>query len=71
LPVPCETEVAHEGIRLTPGPHRQRGAGEGVHIVGLSILSGSHMLLVKEVLPRMREQGIGDIPVVIGRRMSS
>ena len=37
-----------------------------MHIVGLSILSGSHMPLVKEVLRRMRELGIGEIPVVVG-----
>jgi (2R)-ethylmalonyl-CoA mutase len=37
-----------------------------VHIVGLSILSGSHMPLVKEILKRMRELGIGDVPLVVG-----
>lgn len=39
---------------------------EGVHIVGLSVLSGSRIPLVKEILRRLREQGTGEIPVVVG-----
>jgi (2R)-ethylmalonyl-CoA mutase len=59
-------EVVYEGIRLTPARIANAALEEGVHIVGLSILSGSHMPLVKEVLKRMREQGLGDVPVVVG-----
>jgi (2R)-ethylmalonyl-CoA mutase len=59
-------EVVYEGIRLTPARIANTALEEGVHIVGLSILSGSHMPLVKEVLRRMRELGIGEIPVVVG-----
>ncbi len=59
-------EVVYEGIRLTPARIANAALEEGVHLVGLSILSGSHMPLVKEVLRRMREQGIGDVPVVVG-----
>jgi (2R)-ethylmalonyl-CoA mutase len=59
-------EVVYEGIRLTPARIANTALEEGVHLVGLSILSGSHMPLVKEVLRRMREQGIGDVPVVVG-----
>jgi (2R)-ethylmalonyl-CoA mutase len=59
-------EVVYEGIRLTPARIANAALEEGVHIVGLSILSGSHMPLVKEVLRRLREQGIGEIPVVVG-----
>ncbi len=59
-------EVVYEGIRLTPARIANAALEEGVHIVGLSILSGSHMPLVKEVLRRMRELGIGEIPVVVG-----
>ena len=59
-------EVVYEGIRLTPARIANAALEEGVHIVGLSILSGSHMPLVKEVLRRMREIGIGEIPVVVG-----
>ena len=47
--------MVHEGIRLTPARIANAALEEGVHIVGLSILSGSHMPLVKEVLRRMRE----------------
>ena len=59
-------EVVYEGIRLTPARIANAALEEGVHIVGLSILSGSHMPLVKEVLRKMRELGIGEIPVVVG-----
>jgi (2R)-ethylmalonyl-CoA mutase len=59
-------EVVYEGIRLTPARIVATALEEGVHVVGLSILSGSHMPLVIEVLERMRRAGIGDIPVVVG-----
>ena len=39
---------------------------ESVHVVGLSILSGSHVPLVRDVMDRMRKEGLGDIPVVVG-----
>lgn len=59
-------EVVYEGIRLTPAQIVNAALEEGVHAVGLSILSGSHVPLVKDVLSRMNEAGIGDIPVVVG-----
>ncbi|MBF0327306.1 MAG: protein meaA [Alphaproteobacteria bacterium] len=59
-------EVVYEGIRLTPAQIVNAALEEGVHVVGLSILSGSHIPLVTEVLDRMRAAGIGDIPVVAG-----
>jgi len=59
-------EVVYEGIRLTPAQIVNAALEEGVHAVGLSILSGSHVPLVKDVLARMSEAGIGDIPVVVG-----
>jgi (2R)-ethylmalonyl-CoA mutase len=59
-------EVVYEGIRLTPARIANAALEEGVHLVGLSILSGSHMSLVKETLRRMREVGVGDVPVVVG-----
>jgi (2R)-ethylmalonyl-CoA mutase len=62
----CGIEVVYEGIRLTPARIANAALEEGVHIVGLSILSGSHMPLVKEILKRMRELGIGDVPLVVG-----
>jgi (2R)-ethylmalonyl-CoA mutase len=59
-------EVAYQGIRLTPGQIAAAAVEEGVHCVGLSILSGSHRELVPEVLRLMREAGVGDVPVVVG-----
>ena len=59
-------EVVYEGIRLTPAQIVNAALEEGVQVVGLSILSGSHVPLVTEVLERMRAAGLGDIPVVAG-----
>ncbi|KAF0119343.1 MAG: (2R)-ethylmalonyl-CoA mutase [Rhodospirillaceae bacterium] len=59
-------EVVYEGIRLTPAQIVNAALEEGVHIVGLSILSGSHVPLVTEVMDRMRAAGLGHIPVVVG-----
>jgi len=59
-------EVVYEGIRLTTAQIVNAALEEGVHVVGLSILSGSHVPLVLDVLDRMRAADIGDIPVIIG-----
>ncbi|MFZ5834742.1 MAG: methylmalonyl-CoA mutase family protein [Pseudomonadota bacterium] len=59
-------EVVYEGIRLTTAQIVNAALEEGVHVVGLSILSGSHVPLVLDVLERMRAAGLGDIPVIIG-----
>ena len=59
-------EVVYEGIRLSPARIVGTALEESCHVVGLSILSGSHLPLVKEVTERMRQAGIGDIPVVVG-----
>ncbi|MCA1939941.1 MAG: protein meaA [Caenispirillum bisanense] len=59
-------EVVYEGIRLTPAQIVNAALEEGVHVVGLSILSGSHVTLVTDVMDRMRQAGLGDIPVVVG-----
>jgi (2R)-ethylmalonyl-CoA mutase len=59
-------EVVYEGIRLTPAEIVNAALEEGVHCVGLSILSGSHVPLVRDVLARMRAEGLHDIPVVVG-----
>jgi (2R)-ethylmalonyl-CoA mutase len=59
-------EVVYEGIRLTPAQIVNAALEEGVHVIGLSILSGSHVPLVGEVLERMRKAGIGQVPVVVG-----
>ena len=59
-------EVVYEGIRLTPDEIVQAALQEGVHVVGLSILSGSHVTLVADVVGKMQTAGIGDVPVVVG-----
>jgi len=59
-------EVIYQGIRLTPTQIVTAAVEEDVHLVGLSILSGSHMELVPDVLAKMRDAGIGDVPVVVG-----
>lgn len=59
-------EVVYQGIRLTPGQIVAAAVAEDVHLVGLSILSGSHMELVPEVLRGLREAGAGDVPVIVG-----
>jgi len=59
-------EVVYEGIRLTPLEIVTAALEEGVHVVGLSVLSGSHVPLVTEVIARMKESGLDDVPVVIG-----
>ncbi len=59
-------EVIYQGIRLTPGQIVSAAVEEDVHVVGLSILSGSHMEMVPDVLEGMTEAGIADVPVVVG-----
>jgi ethylmalonyl-CoA mutase len=58
-------DVVYEGIRLTPARIARAAVDEGVHVVGLSILSGSHAQLIPEVLRELEEAG-ADVPVVVG-----
>ncbi|MEM7568881.1 MAG: protein meaA [Pseudomonadota bacterium] len=62
----CGMDVVYEGIRLTPEEIVNAALEESVHVVGLSILSGSHVPLVADVMERMRAAGLGHIPVIIG-----
>ncbi len=59
-------EVIYQGIRLTPQQIAESALQEGVHLVGLSILSGSHLELIPEVIRLMKEKGLGKVPVVVG-----
>ncbi len=59
-------EVVYEGIRLTAEEIVQSARDEGVHVVGLSILSGSHGVLVIDVLEGLRRAGLERVPVVVG-----
>jgi (2R)-ethylmalonyl-CoA mutase len=59
-------EVVYEGIRLTPAQIVNAALEEGVHVIGLSILSGSHVALVSEVMEGLSRKGLGHVPVVVG-----
>jgi ethylmalonyl-CoA mutase len=59
-------EVIYQGIRLTPAQIVSAAAQEDVHVVGLSILSGSHLELVPDILDGMKAAGLDDVPVVVG-----
>ena len=62
----CGMEVVYEGIRLTPAQIVNAALEESAHVVGLSILSGSHLPLVMEVVDRMKAAGLDDVPLVVG-----
>ncbi len=59
-------EVIYQGIRLTPDQIVAAAIAEDVHCIGLSILSGSHMELVPDVLDLMKAKGVQDVPVIVG-----
>ena len=62
----CGMDISYEGIRLTPEEIVAAVARDKAHVVGLSILSGSHMPLVEEVVNRLREAGLSRTPVIVG-----
>ncbi|MGR3322667.1 MAG: methylmalonyl-CoA mutase family protein [Pseudooceanicola sp.] len=62
----CGMDIDYEGIRLTPEEIVTAAKAEGAHVVGLSILSGSHLPLVEDVLNRMRDAGLGEVPLIVG-----
>jgi ethylmalonyl-CoA mutase len=59
-------DVVYEGIRLTPSQIASSAAQEGVHVIGLSILSGSHAELIPSVLEALAEAGVENVPVIVG-----
>jgi ethylmalonyl-CoA mutase len=59
-------DVVYEGIRLTPEQIVEAASAQRAHVVGLSILSGSHMALVRDVMARMRTAGLANVPLVVG-----
>jgi len=62
----CGMDIHYEGIRLTPSEIVAAAAEQRAHVVGLSILSGSHVALISEVLAGMRAAGLGAVPLVVG-----
>ena len=62
----CGMEVIYDGIRLTTAEIVEAAINQKVHAVGLSILSGSHVPLVRDVMNRMRAAGLNNVPVIVG-----
>ena len=62
----CGMEIRYEGIRLTPEAIVSAAIDNGAHVVGLSILSGSHLPLVEELMTRMRDADLSHVPVIVG-----
>jgi (2R)-ethylmalonyl-CoA mutase len=62
----CGMDVVYDGIRLTPAEIVESADREKPHVIGLSILSGSHVPLVRDVMNRLRAAGLDHIPVVVG-----
>ncbi len=62
----CGMDISYEGIRLTPAEIVEAAKTEEAHVIGLSVLSGSHVPLVGEVMERLRAEGLGHVPVMVG-----
>ncbi|WGT52357.1 protein meaA [Thioclava nitratireducens] len=62
----CGMDITYDGIRLTPEQIVAKAIEDEAHVVGLSILSGSHMPLIEELMERMRAAGLDHVPVVVG-----
>ena len=62
----CGMDISYEGIRLTPEEIVTAAAEDDAHVIGLSILSGSHIPLVQDVMDRLGAAGLDHIPVVVG-----
>ena len=58
--------ITYDGIRFTPSEIVAAARDSGAHVIGLSILSGSHLQLIRETLVEMRCAGLGDVPVGVG-----
>ncbi|MEP4198951.1 MAG: protein meaA [Aliishimia sp.] len=62
----CGMDISYEGIRLTPDEIVKAARQDDAHVVGLSILSGSHIPLVEDMMARMKTEGLSHIPVIVG-----
>lgn len=62
----CGMDITYEGIRLTPDEIIEAAQRDDAHVIGLSILSGSHIPLITEMMEKMRALGLSHIPVVVG-----
>ena len=62
----CGMDIEYEGIRLTPEQIVTSALEKEVHVIGLSILSGSHIPLVEDMMAKLRQANLGHVPVVVG-----
>jgi (2R)-ethylmalonyl-CoA mutase len=62
----CGMDISYEGIRLTPDQIIEAARENAPHVIGLSILSGSHLPLVEEFLQKQRDAGLSHIPLIVG-----
>ena len=62
----CGMDIGYEGIRLTPEDIVCAAANDDAHVIGLSILSGSHIPLVRDVIARLKDANLSHIPVIAG-----
>ena len=62
----CGMKIAYDGIRLTPEQLIASVQDHKPHVIGLSILSGSHMPLVEDMMKRLQLAQLDNIPVVVG-----
>ena len=62
----CGMEISYEGIRLTPKEIVEAAQDGQVHVIGLSVLSGSHISLMQDVMTKLEQANLGHIPVVVG-----
>ena len=59
-------EVCYSGLKRSPEQIAERAAAEGVHVVGLSIMSGAHLPLARSVLDALKARGLGQLPLMVG-----
>lgn len=62
----CGMDIHYQGIRLTPAEIVASAVDQNAHVIGLSILSGSHLPLIRDTLQKMREAGLSGIPLIVG-----
>ncbi len=62
----CGMDITYDGIRLTPAEIVAAAQDQQAHVIGLSILSGSHVPLVEELMTLLRDANLANIPVVVG-----
>jgi (2R)-ethylmalonyl-CoA mutase len=62
----CGMDISYDGIRLTPDEIVRAAKDDEAHVIGLSILSGSHLPLVQDVIEKLQAEGLNHVPVVVG-----